>query len=96
MNTTTSPLAALERAIVILEGPSSAGRLLLARPGAHQVVQAWRRTRVPAEYCPLIERETRARGQVVLCEELRPDVAWGVVRNSEQLSKHVEEAGHEQ
>lgn len=33
--------------------------------------------RVPAEHCPLIERMTL--GQV-RCEELRPDVAWDVLR----------------
>lgn len=35
---------------------------------------------VPAELCPVIERETKSRGAVVTCEELRPDVAWGVLR----------------
>jgi DNA-binding transcriptional regulator YdaS (Cro superfamily) len=34
----------------------------------------------PAEHCPVIERETLARGDVVKCEELRPDMAWAVVR----------------
>ena len=33
--------------------------------------------RVPAEYCPLIERATKG---AVRCEELRPDVAWDVLR----------------
>ncbi len=33
--------------------------------------------RVPAEYCPLIERAT---GGQVRCEDLRPDVAWDVLR----------------
>ena len=33
------------------------------------------RGRVPAEHCPAIERETGVR-----CEELRPDVAWDVLR----------------
>lgn len=32
---------------------------------------------VPAELCPLIERAT---GGAVRCEELRPDVAWDVLR----------------
>ena len=36
----------------------------------------WRaRGRVPAEHCPAIERETGVR-----CEELRPDIAWSVLR----------------
>lgn len=34
---------------------------------------------VPAEHCPGIERLTQ--GQV-RCEELRPDVDWGYLRNS--------------
>ncbi len=33
--------------------------------------------RVPAEHCPHIERLT---GGEVRCEELRPDVAWSVLR----------------
>lgn len=36
--------------------------------------------RFPAEHCPAIERATRERGEPVLCEELRPDVAWDVLR----------------
>lgn len=43
--------------------------------------------RVPAEHCPAIERATRERAAaegdpslIVTCEELRPDVAWGVLR----------------
>lgn len=33
--------------------------------------------RVPAEHCPTIERMTNS---AVLCEQLRPDVDWAVVR----------------
>ncbi|MBP6897323.1 MAG: helix-turn-helix domain-containing protein [Pseudacidovorax sp.] len=33
--------------------------------------------RVPAEHCPRIERLTAG---AVRCEELRPDVAWDVLR----------------
>ncbi|MNL62285.1 hypothetical protein D3C87_1862940 [compost metagenome] len=35
-----------------------------------------RRRQVPAEWCPLIERAT---GGAVLCEDLRPDIAWEVL-----------------
>lgn len=35
---------------------------------------------VKAEHCPIIERETRTRGEVVWCEELRPDVDWAALR----------------
>jgi DNA-binding transcriptional regulator YdaS (Cro superfamily) len=38
--------------------------------------------RFPAEHCPAIERATRDAGQPVLCEELRPDVNWSVLRES--------------
>jgi len=40
------------------------------------------RKKVPAEHCPAIERETG-----VLCEDLRPDVPWGVLRNSKRRSR---------
>lgn len=43
-----------------------------------QLVQGTRQ--VPAELCPAIERATREHGQPVLCEELRPDIPWGVLR----------------
>lgn len=36
--------------------------------------------KVPAEHCPIIERETSARGRVVTCEQLRPDMQWSVLR----------------
>src|SRR5688572_26318372 len=43
--------------------------------------------RVPAEHCLAIERATREVAKekcdptlIVTCEELRPDVAWGVIR----------------
>ncbi len=35
---------------------------------------------VPAERCPEIERAT---GGAVTCEELRPDIAWDVLRKPE-------------
>lgn len=41
----------------------------------------------PAEHCPVVERATREKGDVVTCEELRPDVAWDVLR--EQASAPV-------
>ena len=47
---------------------------------SYQVVQQWRLTRVPAEYCPAIERATQG---AVRCEDLRPDVDWGVLRGTD-------------
>lgn len=66
------------KAIRLLGGPvKAAARLGVER---YQTVQSWLRNRVPAEYCPLIERETRVEGDVVACEQLRPDIAWEVLR----------------
>lgn len=46
-----------------------------------QSVYFWRAgsRRVPAEYCPAIEAATGVR-----CEDLRPDVQWGVLRGTAQ------------
>jgi DNA-binding transcriptional regulator YdaS (Cro superfamily) len=37
------------------------------------------RGKVPADHCPEIERLTK---RAVTCEELRPDVNWGVLRRA--------------
>ena len=44
-----------------------------------QVVSNWRERGVPAERCPAIEAAT---GGLVRCEDLRPDVAWHVLREN--------------
>ncbi len=46
---------------------------------SYRTIQQWRLLRVPAEWCPIIERET---GGLVTCEQLRPDVEWGVLREA--------------
>lgn len=56
-----------------------AGTVRALRLNGHATVQQWRKTRVPAERCPTIERVT---GGLVRCEDLRPDVEWGVLRNA--------------
>jgi hypothetical protein len=38
---------------------------------------------VPAERCPVIEQATNG---LVTCEELRPDIPWGVLRNKQPES----------
>lgn len=80
MNATATPNEAARRAIAVLGGPSQAARRLNVKGHRHQTVQAWLKARIPAEYCPLIERETRLLGDAVSCEQLRPDVMWGVLR----------------
>lgn len=61
-------------------GVSAAARALDLPGHRYQTIQAWARGQIPAEHCPAIERETRARGEPVTCEELRPDVDWAVLR----------------
>lgn len=72
--------AALQRAAAVLGGQAAMASILgyVDRRG----VWAWFNSdrRFPAEHCPAIERATRERGSPVLCEELRPDVAWDVLR----------------
>ncbi len=48
-----------------------------------QSVFFWRNgdRRIPAEYCPRIELATHG---LVRCEDLRPDVNWGVLRGTAQ------------
>jgi DNA-binding transcriptional regulator YdaS (Cro superfamily) len=80
MTTQITPNEAARHAIRLLGGPSKAARLLKVKNASHQTVQSWLKYRVPAEYCPEIEAQTRALGQVVPCELLRPDVRWSALR----------------
>lgn len=76
----------LDKAIQILGGPVKAARKLdISR---YQTLQQWRRNRVPAEYCPALERET---GGAVRCEHLRPDIDWGYVRNHPSAESELPE-----
>lgn len=67
---------AIDRAAEVLGSQTALAELLGVSKGA---VSQWKDPgrRVPAEYCPLIERATQGK---VRCEELRPDVAWEVLR----------------
>lgn len=69
------------RAITIV---GNASKLAQALGVSAQAVCFWRdgKRSVPSDHCPSIERETRARGEPVFCEELRPDVDWSVLREN--------------
>lgn len=71
---------ALHRAAQIVGGQAAFAALLGYKDRRN--VWPWFNTdrRLPAEHCPAIERATRELGNVVTCEELRPDVAWDVLR----------------
>ena len=69
----------IDRASDIVGSQASLASLLKVSRAA---VSQWKDEgrRVPAEHCLVIERETRARGAPVTCEELRPDMDWSVIR----------------
>ncbi|WP_307697996.1 transcriptional regulator [Variovorax paradoxus] len=73
---TATPFPPIERAIAVVGSATALAHRLGVTPAA---VGQWKsgERRVPAERCPEIERET---GGVVRSEELRPDVAWCVLR----------------
>lgn len=69
-------MESIDKAIAACGGAS---KLAQALGVSEQVVSNWRSRRVPAERCPDIEQAT---GGAVRCEELRPDVAWSVLREA--------------
>jgi DNA-binding transcriptional regulator YdaS (Cro superfamily) len=75
-NTNNPEQDALEKAISIIgSGAALAAHLGITKGAVSQWKDAARK--IPAEYCPTIERLTE--GQVS-CEEMRPDVDWAYLR----------------
>ena len=75
----------LERAIALAGGMTALARKLNERGHDikdHRTVYQWKLGRVPADYCPDIEAITGVR-----CEDLRPDVHWGVLREAAKKPK---------
>ena len=74
---------ALFRAAAILQGQAA----LAAELGYSDRRCVWpyfsTARQIPQEQCPAIERATAMRGEVVTCEELRPDVSWVRVPGAE-------------
>lgn len=68
---------AVDLAASILGSQAALGRVLKISRAA---VCKWKKDLVPARHCPAIERATNGR---VRCEELRPDIPWGVLRQSQ-------------
>lgn len=67
----------LDRAVHICGSQGALAALI--NVGQSHVSMWKKRGNVPAEYCPAIERAT---GGAVRCEELRPDVDWGYLREA--------------
>jgi DNA-binding transcriptional regulator YdaS (Cro superfamily) len=74
----------LQRAINLMGGLKVAQERLGVN--TYQALQQWRVNRVPAEYCPAIEIATDG---AVRCEDLRPDINWAVLRNSDCPDREV-------
>jgi DNA-binding transcriptional regulator YdaS (Cro superfamily) len=66
--------------------------LAIALGVTKSAVNQWKgeKRRVPAEHCPAIERLTAGR---VRCEDLRPDVAWDVLREHTKPKRDRAAAG---
>ena len=74
----------LQRAVEFLGGQTATARAI-GRNLKQAHVYKWLNSpnpdlMPPAEYCPAIERATAGRFR---CEDLRPDVDWAVLRNSD-------------
>jgi DNA-binding transcriptional regulator YdaS (Cro superfamily) len=74
---------ALQRAIEEVGSATALAGLLGITKGA---VSQWKdiRRKVPADYCPSIERITEG---TVTCEELRPDIDWAYLRTTQPTEK---------
>ena len=80
------PDTRFDRVVAAFGSQVELARAIGVSPGR---VAQWRRRGIPAERCFEIEQQSRAiaakRGDpalVVLCEELRPDLDWAVVREN--------------
>jgi len=70
---------ALRQAIKLSGGQGALARAINSSP---QAINNWlARGKVPAQHCPSIELATFG---AVTCEDLRPDVAWSVLRSSHE------------
>ena len=70
----------IQNALALFDGSPSRLATACGDGVLRQHIEHWVKTgRVPADRCPLIEKATAG---VVRCEELRPDVAWDVLRTT--------------
>jgi DNA-binding transcriptional regulator YdaS (Cro superfamily) len=71
-----SPVTPIDKAAAACGGATGLAKALSVSVSR---VCNWRIRGTPAERCPDIERATNG---AVRCEELRPDVAWSVLREA--------------
>jgi len=79
-----TPLEALLKAVEVL-GSQKAVAAAAGENLATGHVYYWltKAPEVPAQYCPGIERATRAKGETVFCEQLCPGTDWSAVRTQD-------------
>lgn len=70
-----NPPKALADAITAAGGITKLAKKLGLK--SHAVVNHWKTNGVPAEHCPAVEELTG-----VICERLRPDIKWSVIRGT--------------
>jgi len=71
----------IDKASRVIGSAAALARILgITRGAVAQYKEPGRK--VKAEHCPIIERETAARGEKVACEELRPDIDWAYLRGT--------------
>ena len=89
MSTKQTPqeLDALKRAAAIFGGQAGLAEALDLKDRRNLWPYFGSGRRFPAELCPKVERITTANGSPVLCEELRPDVDWSVLRRRRPKSR---------
>lgn len=77
----------IQRAVAIMGNRPSALAAAIGGKVKRQNVEYWLASnRVPAEYCPSVQRVT---GGAVTCKELRPDVEWEVLSGDIQPGSPV-------
>ena len=73
-------IAAVKHAIDVMGSGAALAKALCVHPSLPSQWLSGHRP-IPAERCPAIERATNG---AVRCEDLRPDVDWAYLRNSNQ------------
>jgi DNA-binding transcriptional regulator YdaS (Cro superfamily) len=83
-------VSGIEKAVALFDNSPTKLAGAIGGRVVRQHVEHWLKVgHVPAEYCPSIERATGGR---VRCEDLRTDVAWGVLRMQARVAEPEQKA----
>ena len=76
---------AIDRVVEFFDGSTTKVAIAIGGKVVRQNVDHWVKTkRIPSDFCPQIEQATNG---LVRCEDMRPDVAWSVLRQSPELAQ---------